>query len=407
MNTKKSVCFFVREFPVLSETFVLNQVLEIAKSGFDVRVLSVNPITQDDRVKNNVFSQNNIKVDLIPIFTKKHDKSSFIQMFLGFLYCLFSIERLGLLKLFFSFLKKKNFFIARDLLCLVWNVRKLNISMDSCIAHFGNNGVVFDHLVKAKLIQCSHLFTIFHGFEISKYDQIRSWGNLYKTLSGTILPISELWSFKLQKLGVSKDKIEVIHMGVDIDRFSFKERDIGRVPSILTVARATEKKGLVYAIEGVLNCDLDCELKVIGDGMLLPDLKAIALNHKNAHRVKFLGSRPSDFVVDALDNSDIFLLPSVVDINGDMEGIPVSLMEAMAKGVLVLSTYHSGIPELIKDGLNGYLVQERDSVGISKKLESIIRDCEYKSLTIKARQTIEVDFNAKKLNERLCQLILS
>ncbi|GFD79985.1 colanic acid biosynthesis glycosyltransferase WcaL [Tenacibaculum sp. KUL118] len=395
----------MREFPVLSETFVVNQVLEMARKGFDVKVLSVNPICKDERVYGELFCQDNLKIELISLFTKKHGKKSYLIMLLGLLYCLKKVERYGLAKLFFTFVKKRDFFLAKDLMCIVWSAKGLNISVDNCIAHFGNNGVVFDHLVKGNLIKCKHLFTVFHGFEISKHEQIKSWGQLYQTLSGTLLPISDLWSRKLQALGVNPKKIEVLHMGVDVDRFSFKPRILKTPPIILSVARATEKKGLLYAIEGVLNCDVECELRIIGDGSLLPSLKDVAATHKNSYRIKFLGAQSSEFVLEALDESDIFLLPSITDRDGDMEGIPVSLMEAMSRGVPVLSTYHSGIPELITDGVNGYLVKEKDSKGISEKLEMIIKNENNIHLKKNARHTVETDFNSKKLSERLSLLL--
>ena len=73
-----------------------------------------------------------------------------------------------------------------------------------------------------------------------------------------------------------------------------------------------------------------------------------------------LGRQSQATVKQYLDASDVFLLPSVRAVSGDMEGIPVALMESMAEGLITVSTYHSGIPELIENNVSGYLIKEHD-----------------------------------------------
>lgn len=80
------------------------------------------------------------------------------------------------------------------------------------------------------------------------------------------------------------------------------------------------------------------------------------------------GFKPSHEVKAMLDEADLFLLPSVTGVDGDMEGIPVALMEAMAVGIPVVSTVHSGIPELINAGESGWLVPENDARTLADKL---------------------------------------
>ena len=161
-------------------------------------------------------------------------------------------------------------------------------------------------------------------------------------------------------LGVPREKITVVHMGVDVERFQFEDRPQNKPIRILSVARATEKKGLTYALEAIEKCNMDVRYEIIGGGELESKLIAQIADYNSKEKITIHGPQSSEFVAESLKKADIFLLPSVTDQYGDMEGIPVSLMEAMASGVIVLSTVHSGIPELVEHQKSGFLVEERN-----------------------------------------------
>ena len=108
-----------------------------------------------------------------------------------------------------------------------------------------------------------------------------------------------------------------------------------------------------------------------------------------------------------LDEADVFLLPSVTGADGDMEGIPVALMEAMAVGIPVLSTVHSGIPELIESGDSGWLVAENDARALADKLKTLGRmDAQsLQPVLQRAREKVETDFNQQVINRQLASLL--
>lgn len=90
---------------------------------------------------------------------------------------------------------------------------------------------------------------------------------------------------------------------------------------------------------------------------------------------------------------------------GDQEGIPVVLMEAMARGLPVISTYHSGIPELVQDGISGFLLRERDVGGLAEKLEHLITHPEMRDqMGAEGRKYVEENYNIDKLNNRLVEI---
>lgn len=404
MSISKKVYFFVRTFPVLSQTFVLNQVKDLKDEGLDVHVLAVNPVNDTSSVLSSIFGEE-VNEKVTSILPAPHSKKSWIIMLLGALFCACAKRRWPIIGLASRLVRKKNFFSAKDLLCLAWHLRNKNIVMENCIAHFGSNGVVLDYLRKAKLIDCENLFTVFHGYEISRYDQLKLWKEEYGKLGGKLLPISEHWAESLVNFGANKSSIEVVHMGVDVDTFSFSDKKLSSPLQVLSVARATEKKGLKYAIEAILNAEVECHLTLIGDGNLLPNLKGIVERHDNKHRVSFLGACSPTKVANELKRTDLFLLPSIQDRYGDKEGIPVSLMEAMASGVIVLSTYHSGIPELIENKKTGFLVQEHDSDAISNAILDISKRQDLSEIRHSARKKIEQSFNSKVLRDDLIKIL--
>ena len=401
---QSDVVFYVRNFPVLSETFVYNQVKSLVNSGLNVKVLSVNPVCDKNGELTKVFGEswrNNVK-SILP----KTNKVLFnFYSILGLISCIFIPKRFDLLKIYFDLVSKRQFFWAKDLMAQVWFAKRLDIRAKSCVSHFGNNGVILDKLISANLIKAKNLFTIFHGYEISRYDQLRIWGKYYGSLKGTYLPISKHWKEKLIELGANEANIIVLHMGVNVEKFNFEDRDLSSPLKILSVARATEKKGLKYAIEAVLNNENETHFKLIGGGGLLNELKQKVSEHPQKHRVEFLGAQPSDVVASELKKTDLFLLPSVQDQFGDKEGIPVSLMEAMASGVLVLSTQHSGIPELVHDGKTGFLVTEKNSLEITNAINKIAGSTNLTNIRMLAREKIEREFNETTLKDELIKLL--
>jgi glycosyltransferase involved in cell wall biosynthesis len=110
----------------------------------------------------------------------------------------------------------------------------------------------------------------------------------------------------------------------------------------------------------------------VGDGGLRGELEALADQLGLGARVHFLGSRSEDEVRAALDAADLFVLPSIVADDGQMEGLPVALMESLACGVPTVSTELSGIPEIVIDGVTGLLATPNDAADLNRTLAGMV-----------------------------------
>ncbi|MGF5398173.1 glycosyltransferase [Klebsiella pneumoniae] len=405
------ILFFCIRFPLASETFVLNQVIYFIKKGYDVKVLSLYP--GDTEKVHGDFEKYNIGALIENIFDADEIPGNKLSL-------IFSRAKIVLKSSSFSIIKAFNFerfkFLSYSLLlpAIFAKLRNNKISADVIIAHFGHCGVLANAIRNIGLIN-GKLLTVFHGYDISTISLLKKYKILYKNLFSQgeyFLPISNLWRDKLISMGCDKDKISVIRMGIKIDEFKyeFHARDQSTL-NIISVCRLTEKKGLVYAIDAcnaLKNKGCKFKYKIIGYGelenVLAEKIKALGLQDY----VYLLGFQPQSVVKTALAESNVFLLPSVTASNGDMEGIPVALMEAMASGLPVISTYHSGIPELIDDHKNGYLCPERNSEAIAKILYEIYEGKDNLSLIAsEARDKIYSQFNEEVEFNKIVTLLES
>lgn len=225
---------------------------------------------------------------------------------------------------------------------------------DVLYCHFGPNGELVRQLRAGGLLQ-GRLVVAFHGADMSSIPRQRGPG-LYRGVfaeADLLLPVSDLWRSRLIQMGASAEQVTTHRLGVPCERLTWRARRLsaGGPIRLLTVARLVPKKGIGDAINAVALLRerglRDLEYRIVGDGPLAATLREQALALGLGDSVRFFGARGHAEVLRLMDEADLFILPSVTAADGDMEGIPVALMEAMALGLPVITTRHSGIPELI------------------------------------------------------------
>jgi glycosyltransferase involved in cell wall biosynthesis len=178
------------------------------------------------------------------------------------------------------------------------------------------------------------------------------------------------------ELGLAPGQVHVCRHGVDLDRFTIPARQPlpGR---IVSVGRLVPKKGfdvLIRACGDLRRRGIAFEFVVLGGGELHDELRTLAHEQGIADRVRLLGSRPQSDVVEQLASAELFALSPVVLPNGDRDGIPNVLLEAMAVGLPVVATSVSGIPEVVTDGETGRLVPPRRPDLLADALAQLLTD---------------------------------
>jgi colanic acid/amylovoran biosynthesis glycosyltransferase len=282
---------------------------------------------------------------------------------------------------------------------------------DVLIAHFGPNGDCIATL-KERFGLPLPLATVLHGYDVSRYLQERG-VDAYAALrrSGDyFLPVSGFWAAKLVSLGFPQDKISVQHMGIDFRKFN-GARSAGSEGTIriVSVGRFVEKKGFdlgIRAVSTLLAEGHDIEYLIAGDGPLKDQSAGLVTALGTGDRIRFIGWKKPDEIDQLLRTSDLLLAPSVAASDGDMEGIPVVLMEAMASRTLVVSTRHSGIPELVQHGVTGWLADEGSVASLTDALRHALASrTDWDRVRANARAKIEAEFNWERLAADLVQLL--
>jgi colanic acid/amylovoran biosynthesis glycosyltransferase len=197
-------------------------------------------------------------------------------------------------------------------------------------------------------------------------------------------------------LGCNPDKISVMRVPIDMahcDSISTPKRD----PNLLiTVCRLHPIKGLDVAIDAFSKLERrypDLRFEIIGDGVLREKLERQVSSLGLSGKIRFLGSMGNRDVLERVAGAGLFILPSVMASNGDRDGIPTSLIEAMYLRTPVVGSDLSGIPELIADGRNGFLVNSGDPDDLARRVESLLSDAELRDrFGEEARRTVLEDF---------------
>jgi glycosyltransferase involved in cell wall biosynthesis len=200
----------------------------------------------------------------------------------------------------------------------------------------------------------------------------------------------------------------VIHHGVDVHAFPLADRSYNRTPLIISVGRLVEKKGfdeLLMACREVRAAGEAFRCVVYGGGPLRGKLLALRDRLDLTDCVEFAGERTHDEVVKALRSADVFALTPFVTEDGDRDGVPNVLVEAMACGLPVVATSAGGVAELVRHTDNGLLAEPHDVAAVARCLTTLLRDPMLrKRLGDAARRTVEAEYDVHRAAHRLARL---
>ncbi len=255
------------------------------------------------------------------------------------------------------------------------------------------------------------LVTSFRGYDATKvlqrepriYDELFEVGDLF-------LPVSHSLKDLVIAHGCPENKITVLPSGIDCEKFNLPVINNYEDDSltVITVGRMVEKKGIAYAIKAfarVLEFGRRIRYVIIGEGRLWETLEQLIQKLGLQGHVQLLGRKNHQEVIQLLRKAHILIAPSITTKEGDQEGIPNVLKEAMVLGLPVVSTLHGGIPELVEDGVSGFLVKEKDVESMADKLMYLIERPEVRDNMGQVGQAyIRKIFDIQILNDQLVDL---
>lgn len=369
-NSQQCIAYLAPEIPGLSSTFVYNEILALENKGYSIVPVSVHrPVAPAEDMR----------------------------MLADRTFYLYSV---GIVRFFLSFLS--NFFTSpvnlyKSSIWLFSDIRSIGCFKRESIS-LVYQFIAANHLARIlKKKNCRHLHIHFAhvpaqiGMYASKIsgvpysitshaNDIFQRGLLLKTKaerSSCFATISEFNKKYLISVGVPENKIKVIRCGVDFNKSNSVTKREREEFTIGSLGRLVEKKGmstLIQAVKQLKDIGYEINLEIAGDGPLKNELEKLSSKLGLNNQVFFHGAVEHSKVSEWLQNLDAFVLACVEDSNGDMDGIPVSLMEAMSHDLAVISSDLSGIPELIIHNKTGLLAMPGKPDSLARQIKKLISD---------------------------------
>jgi colanic acid/amylovoran biosynthesis glycosyltransferase len=384
-----NVAFVNGQFPQLSQTFVLNQIEYALQRRDHVEVYCR---LLEPGIEHAVIAKWDLYRRLI--YAKPLDNRVLLRATLGA--ARFPRRYAQALRL-------------RQAKAITWNEFLLAMQLervpDLFIANFGPNGIVAAK-VKKLFFPRAKLAVVFHGYDVSSYVRTHGWERYREIAPLVDLPVAvnSTWAEHLRTEAGMENAV-VHHLGAPIDRIEPWHGHSGPRFSLLFVGRMIEKKGfdvLIRAVRILRDRGRDIVVHAIGAGPALEAHLKLIASYSLTDQIVAHGARPHDYVLKLMRECDCLAAPSFTASDGDAEGIPVTLMEGMACGIPVISTEHSGIPELITDGVTGLLVPERNAGQLARAIARLMDSPDLRRrLAENAGARVRRGFDAARQNQLL------
>lgn len=382
----KKVGYVVKRYPRFSETFIVNEILAHEAAGLDIEIFALRPV--EEAYFQDMLGQVRAPVTRLP------DKLRSAEALWDLM-----IQAQQVLPNSWQTLagfKGEDSRNVSQAIMLAMACREREIA--HLHAHFGTVSTSVARLA-ARLAGITYSFTA-HAKDIyCQYDVPQQLQSKIDDASH-VVTVSD---YNVQYLGeryrCHSSRIVRIYNGLDINRFDYQDPDPDAT-RILAVGRLVEKKGfhiLVEAIRILQHAGRQVNCEIVGSGDEARNLQAHIDSGGLGGSVRLLGARPQSEVFDAMRSSAVLACPCIVGEDGNRDGLPTVLIEAMALGVPCISTDVTGIPELIVDNETGLCVPQGDAEALACALARMLDDRALRQRLARAgRRRIENDFDQKK-----------
>jgi colanic acid/amylovoran biosynthesis glycosyltransferase len=283
-------------------------------------------------------------------------------------------------------------------------IRRILIRRDPELIHvyFGNTGV---HLLPLLARWDRPWVVSFHGMDVQSRPKERGYDQKLRQLlqiAPLVLVRSQSLAVRLQDLGCAADKIRLNRTGIPLQNFPWVERPSPKDGQwqLVQACRLVEKKGLLSALNAFRRFVSDypkSRLVIAGEGPLRDGLMQKINELSLGNQVTLTGFLSQDDLRKIYNQSHIFIHPSELAPDSNQEGVPNSMLEAMASGLPVVATRHGGIPEAVREGVDGILVPERDETALYEALLQLARQPDlWRQLGKQASQSVAQNFEQRQ-----------
>ena len=395
--SRPRVAYLVKMYPRFSETFILSELLELERQGVELHVFSLK--CPDDGIAHADVTRLRAPVTYLP------------QSLPGLLWAQRRALRrtpLRVLSQLIAAVRKGRLASAKHVLQAgAIAPRLVGGGYEHLHAHFAS-GATSVALHASRLTGIPYSFTA-HAKDIFLHS-VRP-DDLARKLTPArfAVTVSDYNVRHLQEFANGTPVVR-IYNGLELSRFAPKRVPRDRPPLVLAVGRLIEKKGfddLVRACSLLAIAGVDFRCDIVGKGPLEHELRALVKQLGVTGRVRLVGPLPRERLIDLYSRAAVLAAPCVVGGDGNRDGLPTVLIEAMAMGVPVVATPVTGIPELVEDGVTGLLAPERDPSALARAIERLLGNEHLaQRLAGAARGRIEESFDLQQNVAQLRRLFL-
>ncbi|MGD1857425.1 MAG: glycosyltransferase [Leptolyngbyaceae cyanobacterium] len=388
--------YVVKRYPRYSETFIVNEILAHEAAGTDIHIFALRP--PEDTHFQDKISQVRAPVTYLRKPSQGRVTSALVTLsptpasyFWAEIQETASVLPDIWTKLDYATGERSS--VVYQALWLAQEIRRRGIT--HLHAHFGtvatNVARLAAHFAEVPYTFTAHAKDIFHE---SVNPEI-----LRRKLrdASTVVTVSDYSVAYLQEqFGQDARKVQRIYNGMDLSELQFC-LPTQRAPKILSVCRLVEKKGLSYLVEACAllrqwGCEFTCQ--IVGTGDLEQELRSQIQTHNLDDWIEFIGPRPQREVFELMQNAAVFAAPYIIGKDGNRDGLPTALLEAMALGTPCVATDVTGIPEIIQDGDTGLQVAQRDATALAQALQKLLISSPLREhLATQARALVETEFD--------------
>lgn len=411
MKPRHRIAYLVKTYPRLSETFILNEILGIEDLGMELEIFSLRKQPPGAEPVHPDVAKVKGSVTYIPSFVRPLLPPGLALLLFAQLMFLFTAPRRYFAAARFHFgsgndPRLKDFLQAGY---LAWTLRWRKIT--HLHAHFANLPTTV-----AEIVQCltgiRYSFTG-HAKDVYLTPPAEMARKIKK--AECVLTCTAFNHRYLAELAEHRTPVHLAYHGIDVSRFrALNQGDptqSGEIPLVLSVARLCEKKGLEFLIKAchvLVDRGVAFQCQIVGYGPLENKLREMISSLGLQGKVSLLGKMTQDQLADLYPQANLFALPCLVLENGDRDGIPNVLFEAMVSGVPVVSTDIEGVCELIEHRKNGLIVEQRNASALADAMQLLITTPGLRNeLARCGRQTVLTNFTRQASAKHVYEILAS
>ena len=379
------VGYVVKRYPRYSETFIVNEILAHEAAGMEVDIFSLLP-PEDGHFQDAI---SRVRAPVTYLQAKGLKAADFWSTL---------AEAGEILPYLWDSLEEARSEDVRYAYQAVVLAREARLrGITHLHAHFATSSTTVARLAarfaRIPYTMTAHAKDIFH--ESVRQEDLR---RKLRDAAATVTVSDYNVEYLHDSYGPAAEGVRRIYNGLELERFPYEEPR-GRAPEIVAVGRLVEKKGFADLIEAcslLRDRGVEVRCRIVGLGEQEPELRAAVERLDLGNRVELPGPRPQGELIEVVGSAAVFAAPCVVGGDGNRDGLPTVLLEAMALGTPCVSTDVTGIPEVLRDGETGLMVPQRDPAALADAIERLLADPELRvGLAGRARRLVEEEFDVR------------